>query len=430
MSKPNVDGQAVDYIKQAHEIVAKAEAENRDVNADELAQLDGLVKQAQEYKDGQARAAKSKSALAQLEQLVDPAAAQEINETALEGAKTGTKAARRSPSDTLLKSEAFKEFLTAHAVNGRIPDSAKGLRFGPLDLGGLKALITGADHDTSAGAFVGKDNLGLQALGLAPLVLRDLITVGTTDSDTVEWVQQLRVGSPSGSVNAAAGVPEATSTATGTKPESTIKWAKRTSNVETIAHWLPITKRALSDAGQVKTIIDQFLARGIDERVEDYILSGDATTDGQWDGLLNTTGTQSQAFDTDIFTTVRKAITKVRQYGQPTGLLVSPATNEAIDLAKDDNARFYGAGPFTTGPATLWSLPRVEVQGLDDDKFIVGDLRTAVLWDREATTITVSDSHADFFIKNLLAILGEARAAFGVLDPALLVVGDLAEVTP
>jgi hypothetical protein len=29
-----------------------------------------------------------------------------------------------------------------------------------------------------------------------------------------------------------------------------------------------------------------------------------------------------------------------------------------------------------------------------------------------------SDSHADFFIRNLVAILGELRAAFGVLRPA------------
>jgi len=29
----------------------------------------------------------------------------------------------------------------------------------------------------------------------------------------------------------------------------------------------------------------------------------------------------------------------------------------------------------------------------------------------------VSDQHADFFIRYLLAILAEMRAAFGVLDP-------------
>ena len=37
-------------------------------------------------------------------------------------------------------------------------------------------------------------------------------------------------------------------------------------------------------------------------------------------------------------------------------------------------------------------------------------------WAREGISITMSDSHSDFFIRNLLAILGERRDAFGVLD--------------
>lgn len=428
-----LDGKSVDLIKQARDIVAKAEAENRDVNTDEMAQLDTLVKQAQEHKDNVARAAKSKSALATIEGLADPAAAAAINDAAMAGAKTGMPTVgRKRTSDLFLESDQLKGLMQLHGVKndgGRliIPESAKGIQSGAIGIGGLKALVTGADHDTSAGAFVEGHKLGLIPNGLAELVLRDVITVGTTGSDTVEWVQQLRTGISGGSVNAAKGVPEATAVddAKAVKPESTIKWAKRKSAVETIAHWMPMTKRALSDAGQVRTMIDQFLARGIDERVEDYILNGDVDNEGEWDGLLNTNGTQAQAFDTDVFTTVRRAITKVRQFGAPTGVLVSPATDEAIDLARDKNDRFYGAGPFSLGPSAIWSLPRIVVRDMPDDKFVLGDLRTAVLWDREQTTITVSDSHADFFVKNLLAILAEARAAFGVLDPALLVVGSL-----
>jgi hypothetical protein len=39
--------------------------------------------------------------------------------------------------------------------------------------------------------------------------------------------------------------------------------------------------------------------------------------------------------------------------------------------------------------------------------------------------ILVSDSHSDFFIRNLVAILAEMRAAFGVLRPAAFVEIDL-----
>jgi len=37
----------------------------------------------------------------------------------------------------------------------------------------------------------------------------------------------------------------------------------------------------------------------------------------------------------------------------------------------------------------------------------------------------VSDSHSDFFVRNLVAILGELRAAFAVIRPSAFVEVDL-----
>ena len=47
---------------------------------------------------------------------------------------------------------------------------------------------------------------------------------------------------------------------------------------------------------------------------------------------------------------------------------------------------------------------------------LVGDFHQAILWEREGVSLMVSDQHADFFTRNLLAILAEMRAAFGILD--------------
>jgi HK97 family phage major capsid protein len=55
----------------------------------------------------------------------------------------------------------------------------------------------------------------------------------------------------------------------------------------------------------------------------------------------------------------------------------------------------------------------------------VGDFRKCVLWEREGASIQVSDSHANFFIRNMVAILAEMRAAFGILQPNALVEIDL-----
>jgi hypothetical protein len=40
-------------------------------------------------------------------------------------------------------------------------------------------------------------------------------------------------------------------------------------------------------------------------------------------------------------------------------------------------------------------------------------------------TITATDSHSDFFIRNIIAILAEMRAAFGIIRPSAFVEVDL-----
>ena len=138
-------------------------------------------------------------------------------------------------------------------------------------------------------------------------------------------------------------------------------------------------------------------------------------------------GTTAQAYSTSPIVTIRKGITKVSTVGrgQATAVALNPIDDEALDLATDDNNRYYGSGPFGTGPSTIWGRPRAVSEAIPAGTAIVADWRFAALWDREAATVSVSDSHADFFIRNLVAVLGELRAAFGVIRPAAFVVCDL-----
>jgi len=324
---------------------------------------------------------------------------------------------------TLLESVPGGQFTKQHRVQAR-PSGFKHL---VRPSRGQKALVTGAS-DTSAGAFVQNDYLGLQ-VGLdafqRPLRLRDLMTPGQTDGDTVEYV---RITS---TTNNAAPVAEATSTANGTKPESGLGTAKVTTTVKTIAHWIPVTKRALSDAAQIRTLIDNFLEYGLEEELEDQMITGDGTGEN-FEGLSNVSGVQAQAWDTDFFTTTRKAKTKVRTVGRSiaNGYLLNPADVEAMDLLKDNEGRFYRGGPVGTiagngNVAPLWDLPVIESEAVPVGTGYVGDWRKAILWDREQSSITMTDSHADFFIKNLVAILAEMRAAFGVIQPNAFVEIDL-----
>lgn len=423
-------------LKAARDIAAKAEADGRNFTDEERGQVTAHMEKAREAHRGILELDGDAKLLDELNALGRP-----VGELAKGG---GLSLARgKSLAERFTEAPEFKGWLDQIAPAGRVPDSLKGFSSpafafeGLKALRGEKALVTGVS-DTSAGALVRADWLGLADVGTfqRPLTVRQLVTNGTTESDAVEYARV------TGFTNNAAPAAEATTAAgptadigdgsidlpagSGVKAESGMTLEKVTANVKTIAHWIPATKRALSDASQIRTLIDNFLEYGLEEELEDQIVNGDGTGEN-FEGLLTVTGTQAQAWDTDLFVTTRKAKTKVRTVGRATAtaFLFNPEDNERIDLAKDANERFYGNGPFGLGPDVLWGIPRVESEAVPAGTGLVADFRQAVLWDREQAAIQVSDSHADFFIRNLVAILAEMRAAFGVLRPKAIVEIDL-----
>jgi HK97 family phage major capsid protein len=204
----------------------------------------------------------------------------------------------------------------------------------------------------------------------------------------------------------------------GYKPEGAWAFEVVTTNVKTIAEWVPVTKRALADVAQLEGLINDELAADIAEAEEGQILNGDGSGEN-FTGITATSGIQTQAFSTDLFTSVRKGVTKLRTVGRvnPTALLVNPSDAEKIDLLKDANNVYYYGGPQVIGQRTLWGVPVVESETQTAGTALIGDFSKAVLWDREQTTVTMTDSHADFFVRNLVAILAEERLAFGVTRP-------------
>lgn len=282
----------------------------------------------------------------------------------------------------------------------------------------FKTLVT-AGGATSAAPFIWEDQKRdlVDEHFKRPLTVRDLITIGTTESDTVEYVRV------TGITNNAAGVPEAdsilTSDDTGRKPESAIATERVSESVKTIAHWIPATTRSLQDAGQLRTLIDSMLRYGLDEQMEDDMLNG--TGSDTFTGIFETSGISTQTFSTDLKTTARKARTKVRVTGRsiPTAILLHPTDVERLDLDINLQGNYYWGGPLTiNNNKTLWGVPVVECEAVAVGIGLIGDFKKAVLWDRMQSAISASNSHSDFFVKNLTAVLAELRAAFGVIRPS------------
>jgi HK97 family phage major capsid protein len=423
-------------LGKAQAIATKADEENRDFTDTERAEVAAMINESGTIKTELKAAkadAKVRQTLAELGGDLDEA----DNAKAKRLTPTGRHTVGKSLGDTFTNSAEYKSLLDSvpgghfskdHRIQTRPVSVDSLLQGGP---GGAKALVTGGS-DTSAGSLIQTQFIGLQVGAEAfsrPLMLRDLVTAGTTQSDLVEYVRVTSM------TNNAAPTAEATTTANGIKPESGLTTLRVQAPVRTLAHWLPITKRAMSDAAQVLTLIDGFLQFGLEEELEDQMVSGDGLGEN-FTGIAATSGVQAQAYDTSLLVTLRKAKTKVRTIGRsiPTGYVINPLDVEALDLLMDGEERFYFGGPSGTlansglaGPTTapLWNLPVIETEAVPVGTAYVGDWRKAILWDREQSSITMSDSHASFFVQNLVAILAEMRAAFGVIQPSAFVAIDL-----
>ncbi len=321
-----------------------------------------------------------------------------------------------------VESQDFKDFLRFLAPSGHINEN-KRFDSPAVQIAGLdfKTLITGAS-DTSAGAMIVNQVDPLVLLGRRPLTIFDLITVGDTESDTIEYPRVTT------ETNNAAVVAEATATSggSGASPESALALEKVTAVVKAISHFIPATNRALNDAGQVRTLIDNFLEHGLREKLEDQIVGGDGSGEN-FTGIANVSGVQAQAWATNILTTLRQARTKVRVTGRAkaSAYLLHPNDWEDIDLLQDNEARYFFGGPSVLGTPRLWGLPVVECEAVTEGYGYCGDFKQVVLWNRAGATIQVSNSHSDFFIRGLVAILAELRAAMGILRPSAIVEADL-----
>lgn len=113
-------------------------------------------------------------------------------------------------------------------------------------------------------------------------------------------------------------------------------------------------------------------------------------------------------------------------------VVVHPNDGERFDLLQNGNGDFRAGNPFVGGDdmAPIWRLPRVESEAVSEGTAIVGAFRLGgTVYRVQGLQIFVSDSHEDYFIRNLIAILGEERIAFLCRRPTAFVVVTLADWT-
>lgn len=321
-------------------------------------------------------------------------------------------------------------FVESDEYTGTIQErAAKNSRIGESDRVSVKAATDVIGGGTGpGGALVVPDYLpGILPLPQRPLTVRELFSQDTTDSDTISYAAQ------TGFDNAAATVAEATSAAgSGAKPQSSIAWARRTSAVETIATWMAATRKQLADAGQTRALIDNQLRLMLALEEEDQLINGTGTSP-DLRGLLNVAGIQTldltaaagDRANLDGLRSARRLVATGAARAQADAVVLNPLDSEEFDLMVDAEGRYRAGDPFANGPAgptPIWRMRRVESEAVAAGTAIVGAFTVGgTVFEREGIVILTSDSHEDYFTRNLVAVLAEERLGFAVYFPAAFV---------
>ncbi|HXO85941.1 MAG TPA: phage major capsid protein [Gemmatimonadales bacterium] len=395
--KAKLESELKEATSQAKALMTTAEKENRELSAEERAKVQGHLDEAKTLKgqieriDGDVEMRKQLDAL----QPKEPAAAAP-GETREHGKVL-------SLGQAFVKSEMFAALKAGRHRNAGFTASGEFLEFGATTL----------DESTGSG---GKLVLPDYQQGILPVLFRqiritDMIAPGTTDSNTIEYMQETTA------TNAAAARAEGAAAA-----ESTLVYTRVAETVRSIDTMLPVTNEMAEDQGQIMSFIDGRLRLFVDLTTEDQLLNGDGTG-VNLTGLLNRANlaaAQARGADTNadaIFKQIMAILTS--SFVMPEGVAINPANWTTIVLQKDGNGQYYGSGPFQAlQTPVLWGLPASVTPAIVANTALVGAYRScAQRFERRGVSISASNSHSDYFAKRIVALLAGRRIGLAVYRP-------------
>lgn len=219
----------------------------------------------------------------------------------------------------------------------------------------------------------------------------------------------------------------------GRKPQSSIQLDDEVAAIITIAHWIAAHRQTMEDAPQLQNYINSRLLFGLEMALEDQAMYGTATSTTLL-GIFNHPGVQDVGQRTGVdpngndwteIDWLRKAMTRAQAAEYPVnGFMMNSLNWEAIELAKDTQGRYLWITVTEGGVRRLFGVPVVVSNAVRAGDFLTGAFGLgATLIDRQQANIRISDSHASFFIENMLAILAEIRVGLFLTRPEAFIKG-------
>lgn len=258
------------------------------------------------------------------------------------------------------------------------------------------------------------------------LYLRDLIPNLTTSSDLVQYAKELvftNNAGPQGGLTS----PTVSGGEGEIKAESNLTFQLASAAVITLAHFMGASRQVLQDAAQLQGYIDMRLRYGLKLEEDREMLTGDGTA-GRLNGINNQAAAFSygasgaQQLDVLLLAFLQVSLANM----EASGVILHPVDWYGIMKLKDTTGRYLFSNPHDAEMPRVWGKTVIPSQSQASGKFTAGAFDMgAAIFDREEINVRVSDEHADFFTRNLVAILCEERMAFAMLRPEAFVYGTI-----
>lgn len=388
--------------------------ENTDIQAQVLKGLDNLDAQIKAVADdGKASKDAIEKKLAELgaEQVKQAKLLAEIDQR--DTAAVAKAAEPRTLGEYFVKSDSYKNYSTTRVATAVFTKDA------------VTTKLTG-DGYTQTSVVAPDVRPGIVGLPDSALVIENLFPHLPTQSDSIVYLKGGAL-----TTNAAAVVEQGAM-----KPESAFTNPEiKSASVQTVAHWIKITKQLAADAPALAAYINQKMQYGLQSKIDQQLISGNGTS--QLPGILTTGNYTDKTADirkelptsgATLYDFVLILKSKMEQANvTPTVLLLNPSDWLQVCLLKDGQGNYILGGPQSLASKSLWGVPVVTSASVPSGKYIMANLTIgATIFDRQALTVEMSEHDATNFEQNLITLRVERRLGVAVELPEAIWGGEFA----
>lgn len=196
--------------------------------------------------------------------------------------------------------------------------------------------------------------------------------------------------------------------------EAALALTERTRPVEWLPVFIPVTMQQMEDVDGIEEYVNQRLVYMIQARLDLQCLQGNGTTPNLL-GTNNVSGIQTQAKGADPTPdAVYKLFRKIRSDGfaEPSVMFAHPNDWEDVRLLRTADGLYIWGPPMDAGPERIWGVPVIQTTAAAEGTFTAGDYAAySALYVKRGIELAVSDSHAHYFTRGMLAIRADMRVA-------------------